>query len=190
MQFYFGEKIKKYCLLVAKHYIYTSAGEENGFCLHSYLAILRNRMLLNGWNRWNRMDISFRMDETGGFASKLTRTYAQTLKFWQEEIKTFEWIPVNSLRSCFVGNIQKDFLNERHYTFYWNSVTMFTFRRWKSVDENGLRCVTKEKYSLALHYKQFTAWFLRDIWHKYCSWYFKMVLNIIHGSGSWYQGQF
>ena len=73
---------------------------------------------------------------------------------------------------------------------YWTSVTVSTFRRWKSVDENGLRCVTKEKYSLALHYKQFTAWFLRDIWHKYCSWYFKMVLNITHGSGSWYQGQF
>ena len=64
---------------------------------------------------------------------------------------------------------------------YWTSVTVSTFRRWKSVDENGLRCVTKEWNSLGLHYKQFTAWFLRDIWHKYCSWYqgqFKMSLGI------------
>ena len=34
-----------YCILVAKHYIYTSEREGNDFCSHSYVAILRNRLL-------------------------------------------------------------------------------------------------------------------------------------------------
>ena len=37
-----------------------------------------------------------------GFVSELTRTYAKTVKFAQEEIKTFEWFPMYSLRRCFV----------------------------------------------------------------------------------------
>ena len=63
---------------------------------------------------------------------------------------------------------------------YLNSVAMFTFRRWKSIDENGLKDgVTKAQNVLALHYKQITAWFLRDIWHKYWLWFFK--INITRG---------
>ena len=35
-----------YCLLVAKHYIYTSVRENNDLCFHSYVALLRNRLLI------------------------------------------------------------------------------------------------------------------------------------------------
>ena len=35
------------------------------------------------------------------------------------------------------------------------------------------------------YYKQIIAWFVRDIWHKNHSWYFKIVSNFTRLNGSW-----
>ena len=143
--------------------------------------------LLFCWRKWtmSREDSTTTfMNGTGGFASELTRTYVRVnyhiLTGGNQNISIVSCV-FTSVVFCWKHYRKVSWMSVN--AIYLNSVTMSTFRRWKSVDENG---VTKEWNFFALYYKQITAWFLRDIWHKYCSWYFKIVLNITHRSGSWY----
>ena len=79
------------------------------------------------------------------------------------------------------------------YTISWKCVTLEKWRRpsalgarkisvmillhEKFLQFDWLRAVVFQLNLKYLWYKQIIAWFVRDIWHKYHLWYFKIVSN-------------
>ena len=60
-------------------------------------------------------------------------------------------------------------LNEKFLQFDWLRAVVFRL---------NLRYLhVKIKHLCGYEYKQIIAWFVRDIWHKYHSWYFKIASN-------------